>query len=96
MKEFNEIMESDDNFFLIQQIQDRAQTLEAKKKNEKKVKEEYLSEISQLEEIEEDLDNKLLKIEEQYRNIDAYLFDDIDENLVSLFNLSTLKSILFF
>lgn len=82
MKEFNEITESDDNFFLIQQIQDRSQILETKKKQQKEIQSTYISEISELEAIESNLDDKLMRIEEQYRNIDAYLFDDIDENLV--------------
>jgi len=82
MKEFNEITESDDNFFLIQQIQDRSQILETKKKQQKEIQSTYISEISELEAIESNLDDNLMRIEEQYRNIDAYLFDDIDENLV--------------
>lgn len=82
MNEFNEITESDDNFFLIQQIQDRSQILETKKKQVKEIKSTYISEITQLESVESELDLDLSKIEEQYRNIDAFLFDEIDENLV--------------
>lgn len=83
MEEFNEIMESDDNFFLIQQIQDKVQTLEDKKSSQKDQKEFYISEITHLEKVESDLDAKLEKIQEQYTHLDAHLFDEIDENLVS-------------
>ncbi len=84
MEEFNEIMESDDNFFLIQQIQDRAQTLEDKNKQLKRITETHVTEITNLEKVETELDEKLVKLQEQYSHLDAYLFDEIDENLVRL------------
>jgi hypothetical protein len=68
-------MESEDNFFLIQQIQDRAQILESKKKNFNDIKSKCTREITALEKMEQDLDNNVQTISDQY---DAVDFDQVN------------------
>jgi hypothetical protein len=68
-------MESEDNFFLIQQIQDRAQILESKKKNFNEIKSKCSREITALEKMEQDLDNNVQTISDEY---DAVDFDQVN------------------
>lgn len=72
--EFTEIMESEDNFFLIQQIQDRAQILESKKKHFNEIKSKFSKEISELEMKEQLLDNNVQSMSGQFDSID---FDQV-------------------
>lgn len=67
-------MESEDNFFLIQQIQDRAQILESKKKNFNEIKSKFSKEINELEKKEHLLDNNVQSMSDQFDSID---FDQV-------------------
>ena len=74
IEEFNEIMESEDNFFLIQQIQDRTQILESKKKQFDGIKYDLEKECRELEQMEEVIDNNTQVMNDQ---LDAIDFDKV-------------------
>lgn len=59
--EFTEIMESEQHFFLFQQIQDRTQILESKKKQFTDFKSKYDKEVKALEKRENEIDRALAK-----------------------------------
>ena len=87
ISELKEIMEREDNFFLIQQIQDRTQILESKRKQYKETKQKLTKEIKQLEKMEEEIDMNLAKAQFETKLLDSQgvsdNFGDVDIDEVS-------------
>ena len=85
--DLKDIMEREDNFFLIQQIQDRTQILESKRKQYNDTKQKLAKEIKQLEKMEEDIDMNLTKAEFETKLLGSQgvsdSFGDVDIDEVS-------------
>jgi uncharacterized membrane protein (UPF0182 family) len=78
--DFKEVMENEDNFFQIQQIQEKTQVLEEKKKSFREIKHKFIKEIEQLQKLEQDIDIKYEKAVFEKRLLGGHgVPDSLDE-----------------
>jgi len=77
-------MESEDSFFQIQQIQEKTQILEDKKKQFRDISQRFNDEINQLEQLDEEIDNKYQKAKFEMRLLGSTgvpdTFDTVDNS----------------
>lgn len=89
--EVNEMVESEENFFLIQQIQERTQLLDEKRKHFKDNKTVLTNELSKLEAREQELDDQLQKAQFEVKLLGRTgineNFNDSDLNEVRHFSI---------
>lgn len=88
--DFNEVMGNEDNFFQIQQIQEKTQVLEEKNKHFREIKHKFLKEIDQLQKLEQDIEMKYEKAVLEKRLLGGHgvpdSLDDVNIDDVTVFH----------